>query len=130
MTKLLLAIKDIIMHEVEGKSIFTYHSFRVLLATQPGVSRRSGPEIQALCRWQSPASPAIYARMQPSCREAIAMLDGAQNAKITPYSTANLACIALTSDTMQTSTATARLVCTSPSVFPSASRLCRVLVAS
>ena len=76
--------------EVEDKSVFTYHSFRVLLATQLGVSGRSGPEIQALCRWQSPASLAIYVRMQP--REAIAMLDGAQNAKITSYSTVNLSC--------------------------------------
>ena len=90
MTKLLVAIKDIIMPEVEDKSVFTYHSFRVLLATQLGVSGRSGPEIQALCRWQSPASLAIYVRMQP--REAIAMLDGAQNAKITSYSTVNLPC--------------------------------------
>ena len=46
MTKLLLAIKDIIMHEVKGKSVFTYHSFRVLLAAQLGVSGRSGPEVQ------------------------------------------------------------------------------------
>ena len=90
MTKLLVAIKEIIMPEVEDKSVFTYHSFRVLLATQLGVSGRSGPEIQALCRWQSPASLAIYVRMQP--REAIAMLDGAQNAKITSYSTVNLPC--------------------------------------
>ena len=65
MTKLLLAIncKDIIMPEVEDKSVFTYHSFRVLSAAQPGVSRRPGPEIQALCRWQSPASLVIYVRM-------------------------------------------------------------------
>ena len=49
MTKLLVAIKDIIMPEVEDKLVFTCHSFRVLLATQLGVSGRSGPEIQALC---------------------------------------------------------------------------------
>ena len=52
MTKLLIVIRDIIMPEVEDKTVFTYHSFRVLLATQLGCSRRTGPEIQALCRWQ------------------------------------------------------------------------------
>ena len=49
-----------------------------------------GPEIQALCRWQSPESLAIYVRLQP--REAISMLDAAQNATITSYSTVNLPC--------------------------------------
>ena len=90
MTKLLVAIKDIIMPEIDDKSVFTYHSFRVLLATQLGCSGRTGPEIQALCRWQSPESLAIYVRLQP--REAISMLDAAQNATITSYSTVNLPC--------------------------------------
>ena len=60
MTKLLVAIKDIIMPEIDDKSVFTYHSFRVLLATQLGCSGRTGHEIQALCMWQSPESLAIY----------------------------------------------------------------------
>ena len=76
------------MPEVDDKSVFTYHSFRVLLATQLGCAKRTGPEIQAMCRWQSPASLGIYVRMQ--AREAIRMLDEAQNAVISSYSTANL----------------------------------------
>ena len=86
--RVLKDIKDLIMPEVEDKSVFTYHSFRVLLATQLGCAKRSGPEIQAMCRWQSPASLAIYVRMQP--REAIRLLDEAQNAVISSYSTVNL----------------------------------------
>jgi hypothetical protein len=86
--QMLKQIKDIIMPEVDDKSVFTYHSFRVLLATQLGCAKRTGPEIQAMCRWQSPASLGIYVRMQ--AREAIRMLDEAQNAVISSYSTANL----------------------------------------
>ena len=85
---LLPKIKDIVMPEVDDNSVFTYHSFRVLLATQLGCAKRTGPEIQALCRWQSPASLAIYVRMQP--RDAIEMLDAAQSATIAGYSTINL----------------------------------------
>ena len=92
MSKLLMiiAIRDIIMPEVEDKTVFTYHSFRVLPVTQLGCSGRTGPEIQPLCRWQSPEPLAIYVRLQP--REAISMLDAAQNATITSYSTVNLPC--------------------------------------
>ena len=45
-------------------------------------------QIQAMCRWLSPASVALYHRMQP--RDAIAMLDKAQAATITSTATANL----------------------------------------
>ena len=64
---------------------FTYHSFRMLLATQLGCAERTGPAIRALYQWQSLASLAIYVRMQP--RDAIEMLDVAQNATIAGYST-------------------------------------------
>ena len=76
------------MPEIEDNSAFTYHSFRVLLATQLGSSRHTTEQIQAMCRWLSPASVALYHRMQPT--DAIAMLDEAQTATITSTATANL----------------------------------------
>ena len=59
MTKLLVAIRDIIMPEVEDKTVFNYHSFRVLLATQLGCSGRTGPEIKALQRTCVDKSPGL-----------------------------------------------------------------------
>ena len=75
------------MPEVEDTSPYTYHSFRVLLATQLG-SSRSVEEIQSMCRWLSPASVALYNRLQPL--DAIAMPDQAQLATITSTASANL----------------------------------------
>ena len=88
LSKLHPSVKPLIMPEVEDTSAYTYHSFRVLLATQLGSSRRSVQEIQSMCRWLSPASVALYNRLQPL--DAIAMLDQAQSATITSTASANL----------------------------------------
>ena len=88
LTKLLASVKPLIMPEVEDTSAYTYHSFRVLLATQLGSSRCSTQEIQSMCRWLSPASVALYNRLQPL--DAIAMLDQAQSATISSTASANL----------------------------------------
>ena len=63
--KPLAAVKPLIMPDVEDNSLYTYHSFRVLLATQLGSSRCLVEEIQSMCRWLSPASVALCNRMQP-----------------------------------------------------------------
>ena len=76
------------MPEVEDPSCYTYHSFRVLLATQLGSSRCSVQEIQSMRRWLSPAAVALYNRLQPG--DAITMLDQAQAANITSTASANL----------------------------------------
>ena len=81
LSKLLTEVRPLIMPEVEDPSCYTYHSFRVciLLATQLGSSRCSVAEIQSMCRWLSPASVALYNRLQPL--DAIAILDQAQSAR-------------------------------------------------
>ena len=90
LSALLTAAKPLIMPDVEDNSAYTYHSFRVLLATQLGSSRCSVEEIQSMCRWLSPASVALYNRMQPL--DAIGMLDRAQAATISSTASANLPC--------------------------------------
>ena len=75
LSKLLTSVKPLIMPEVEDTSPYTYHSFRVVLETQLGSSRCSVQGIQSMCRWPSPASVALYNRLQPL--DAIAMLDQA-----------------------------------------------------
>ena len=90
LSALLTAVKPLIMPDVEDNSAYTYHSFRVLLATQLGSSRCSVEEIQSMCRWLSPASVALYNRMQPL--DAIGMLDRAQAATISSTASANLPC--------------------------------------
>ena len=88
LSKLLTEVTPLIVPEVEDPSPYTYHSFRVLLATQLGSSRCSLGEIQSMCRWLSPASVALYNRLQPL--DANAMLDQAQSATITSTASANL----------------------------------------
>ena len=88
LSTLLKAAKPLIMSDVEVTSAYTYHSFRVLLATQLGSSRCSVEEIQSMCRWLSPASVALYNRMQPL--DGIAMLDRAQAATTSSTASANL----------------------------------------
>ena len=61
--QMLKQIKDITMPEVDDKSVFTYHSFRVLFAAQLGCAKRAGPEMQVMCMWQLQASLAIYVRV-------------------------------------------------------------------
>ena len=56
LSKLLTSVKPRIMPEVEDTSLYNYHNFRVLLATQLGSPRCSVGEIQSMCRWLSPAS--------------------------------------------------------------------------
>ena len=75
----------------EDKSLFTFHSFRVTLATQLGNSGAKDAMIQALCRWQSRASLRIYNRLQPE--QALQLLDRATTAKVTSLTAANLPCI-------------------------------------
>ena len=90
LSKLLTKVRPLIMSEVEDPLCYTYHSFRVLLATQLGSSRCSVAGIRSMCRWFSPAaaSVALYNRMQPL--GAITMLDQAQSSTITSTASANL----------------------------------------
>jgi hypothetical protein len=87
-SKILSAMKDLVMVDGEDKSLFTFHSFRVTLATQLGNSGARDPLIQSMCRWQTQASLRIYNRMQPE--QACGLLDKAMAAKITGYTAANL----------------------------------------
>ena len=86
--ELLNAQKKIVLSKEHDPSLFSFHSFRVYLATALAASGCSDSEIQALCRWQTSASLRIYKRMQPD--QACSMLDKAQAAKITSYTAANL----------------------------------------
>ena len=87
-------IKAIIFTHGEDPSCFSWHSFRVLLATQLGAAGATDAQIQAICRWQSLQSLVIYRRMQP--RLFITLLDKAMQADITSYSTLNLPCVSST----------------------------------
>ena len=84
-------LKDFVLVKGEDKSLFTFHSYRVTLATQLGNSGASSSLIQALCRWQSRASLKIYNRLQPE--RALDLLDKATTAKVTSITAANLPCI-------------------------------------
>ena len=86
--KILSDIKDRVLTDEFDKSLFTYHSFRVTLASQLGAKGYSDGEIQSACRWLSASSLRIYKRMQPA--QAVRMLDDAQAANIDSYTAANL----------------------------------------
>ena len=75
-------------------TLFSYHSFRIRLATSLGTVKAGSnllgiidSHIQSLCRWVSPKSLAIYNRMQPEMY--ISMFDAAMGATITSYETPN-----------------------------------------
>jgi hypothetical protein len=82
------SIKGKVLDEGSDHSCFTFHSFRVTLATQLGAMGCSAAQIQAMCRWQSEASLLIYNRMQP--HRAIKLLTKAQDVHVTSYTAANL----------------------------------------
>ena len=85
-------LKDNFLPGDVNHKLFTYHSCRIYLATRLGSDKSITPEeIQAICRWQSAKSLGIYNRMQP--RQYVALLDRANSAVITSYTTANLPCI-------------------------------------
>ena len=86
--RVLTAIKRRVLSDRYDASLFTFHSFRVTLATQLGAMGCSHPMIQAICRWQSAASLLIYNRMQP--KQALSMVSQAQTAEIESYTAANL----------------------------------------
>ena len=88
---ILNAQKDLVLSDEHDPSLFSFHSFRVALATGLAASGCSDVEIQALCRWQTSASLLIYKRMQ--AQQAISMLDNALTATITSYTAANLCTI-------------------------------------
>jgi hypothetical protein len=92
--KMMREVKDLILPGSADASLFTYHSFRITLATQLGAVTSmeiTDDDIQALCRWQSKQSVDIYKRMQPA--RYIAMLDAAMKSRITSYQTSNLPAI-------------------------------------
>ena len=63
--KVLEDIKRIVLEPHEDPRLFTYHSFRIYLATallSAGVERA---DVQRACRWLSPSSVETYARTQP-----------------------------------------------------------------
>ena len=70
------------------KDLFTFHSFRVTLATQLGAAHKTDSEIQAVCRWQTASSLLVYKRMQ--AETVCDMLDAAQAVVVTSYTAANL----------------------------------------
>jgi hypothetical protein len=84
-------IKDLTLPEGTDASLFTYHSFRITLATQLGnctSMKVEDVDIQAVCRWQSEQSLKVYNRMQPDRH--IALLDAAMGTKISSYLSSNL----------------------------------------
>ena len=86
--KILEDQKRLVMSDEFDKSLYTFHSFRVYLATTLAAAGCSDPEIQALCRWQTAESLRIYKRFQPE--SVCSMLDRAQHAKVSSYTAANL----------------------------------------
>ena len=80
--------KKLILTDEFDPSLFTFHSYRVYLATALGAVKTNDYTIQAICRWQSVKSLEIYKRLQPA--DVIGHLDAAQSAVITSYTTANL----------------------------------------
>ena len=80
--------KKLILTDEFDPSLFTFHSFRVYLATALGAVRTNDSTIQAICRWQSVKSLEVYKRLQPA--DVIGHLDAAQSAVITSYTSANL----------------------------------------
>ena len=93
LTTVLEDVKDACLPLHVDHSLFTYHSCRIFLCTCLGsiTPKLSTEQIQAICRWQSAASVLIYNRMQP--HDYINMLDRANHAVISSYSSANLPCI-------------------------------------
>jgi hypothetical protein len=86
--KILAAIKELVLTDEWDKSLFTFHSFRVTLASQMGEMDCSDSEIQSMCRWQTKQSLRIYKRMQPAA--AIQLLDKAAKANLKSYTAANI----------------------------------------
>lgn len=80
--------KKLVLTDEFDQSLFTFHSYRVYLATTLAAAGCTDSEIQALCRWQTVDSLRIYKRFQP--KEVCAMLDRAQKAKVESYTAANL----------------------------------------
>ena len=80
-------LKDLALPVSADPSLFTYHSFRIYLCTSLGAAKVPSADIQAILRWQSPASLIIYNRMQPE--DYVSLIDKANSAVITSYSTAN-----------------------------------------
>ena len=73
---------------VEEAEVRSFHSFRIGLACCLRAARCPDAVIQALCRWRSPASLAIYARLNPSDRANY--ISAAMQARAAFVSTANL----------------------------------------
>ena len=67
---------------------YTWHSFRIFLACSLLVSGASSAQIQALCRWQTEASAALYARL--GCSDYGRLLTRAMGAVIDSSTTPNL----------------------------------------
>ena len=92
LNKVLGDMKDTFLPVDVEHGLFTYHSCRIYLATSLGSDPSVSPEhIQAICRWQSAKSLLIYRRMQP--HQHVQLLDKANSAVITSYTSVNLPCI-------------------------------------
>ena len=71
-----------------GAPMYSFHSCRIFLACSLLASGATGPQIMALCRWQTEESLAIYARMNPET--ANALLTRSLRADVTSVSSANI----------------------------------------
>ena len=92
LNKVLGDMKDTSLPVDVEHGLSTYHSCRIYLATSLGPGLSVPPEhTQAICRWQSAKSLLIYRRMQP--HQYVQLLDKANSAVITSYTSVNLPCI-------------------------------------
>lgn len=80
--------KKLVLTDEFDSSLFSFHSFRVYLATSLAAAGASDAQIQAMCRWQTVESLRIYKRFQPA--QCCDLLDRAQQVVIQSYTAANL----------------------------------------
>ena len=83
----LLAILTLLLGRT-GASLYSWHSARIYLACALLAAGATGPQIQALCRWQSEDSLRVYARLNAERYDSL--LSSAATASVHSVSTASL----------------------------------------